>query len=177
MGLKLGYTSCNRLYLYFSIIIIHITTQLFTQLYVKFLILPTCGKHVQDCVNIHKHLNSSRFIWWGPCCSSFQYFVLPCYTSLCSEFSVVMSARISEYKRCSVRLYFKLFVVLEFMSDLRYLCLFAYSCVQHLLCCVFLLFVFLLYLVYPMMPVSLDSSFLIACSISSNVYSLTGEAV
>jgi hypothetical protein len=46
--------------------------------------------------------------------------VLPYYASLRSEFSVVISATISAYKRYSVRLCFKLFVV-GFMSDLRYL--------------------------------------------------------
>jgi hypothetical protein len=50
------------------------------------------------------------------------------------------------------------------MSYLRYLCLFAYSGVQHILCCVFLR------LVYPMLPVSLDSPCLIAPSVFSNVY-------
>jgi len=34
--------------------------------------------------------------------------------------------------------------------------LFAYSGVQHIMCCVFVLFVFVLCLVYPMFPVSLD---------------------
>jgi hypothetical protein len=43
------------------------------------------------------------------------------------------------------------------MSYLRYLCLLAYSGVQHIvLCCVYL------GLVYPMLPVSLDFPFLIA---------------
>jgi hypothetical protein len=66
------------------------------------------------------------------------------------------------------------------MSYLRYLCLLAYSCVQHILCCVFcftclrlvyggvkhiLCFVFVMCghnfcLVYPMLPVSLDCLFL-----------------
>jgi hypothetical protein len=46
----------------------------------------------------------------------------------------------------------------------RYLCLFADSGVQHILCCVFLC------LVYPMLPVSLDCSFLIARLVFSNVY-------
>ena len=50
------------------------------------------------------------------------------------------------------------------MSYLRYLCLFAYSGVQHILCCVFLR------LVYPMLPVSLDCPFLISPSVFSNVY-------
>jgi hypothetical protein len=44
------------------------------------------------------------------------------------------------------------------MFCLRYLCLFAHSDVQHILCCVFVF----LRLVYPMVPVSLDCPFLIA---------------
>jgi hypothetical protein len=50
------------------------------------------------------------------------------------------------------------------MSYLRDLCLFAYSGVQHILCCVFLR------LVYPVLPVSLDCPFLVAPSVFSNVY-------
>jgi len=50
------------------------------------------------------------------------------------------------------------------MSYLRYLCLFAYSGVQHILCCVFPR------LVYPILPVSLDCPFLITPSVFSNVY-------
>jgi hypothetical protein len=46
-------------------------------------------------------------------------------------------------KRCSVRLYLRLFVG-EQISYLRYLCLFMCSGVQHILCCVFALFVFVL---------------------------------
>ena len=45
--------------------------------------------------------------------------------------------------RCSVHLYFNLFVGGR-MSYLRYLCLFVYSGVQHMLCCVFALFFFVL---------------------------------
>ena len=82
------------------------------------------------------------------------------------------------------------------MSYLRYLYLFAYSGVQHILCCVFALFYFVLCplccqfrwivhfwfplrysltfgclrLLYPMLSVSLDCSFLIAPSVFSNVY-------
>ena len=48
----------------------------------------------------------------------------------------------------SVRLHFPLFVG-WLMSYLRYLCLFGYSGVQHVLCCGFVLFVFVLCLVYP----------------------------
>jgi hypothetical protein len=54
------------------------------------------------------------------------------------------------------------------MSYLRYLCLFAYSNAQHILCCVFCLIYFCL--VYPMLPVSLDFPFLIVASGFSNVY-------
>jgi hypothetical protein len=54
------------------------------------------------------------------------------------------------------------------MSYLRYLCLLAHSGVQHILCCVF----DLLYRpVYLMLPVSLDSPFLMAPSVFSSVYS------
>ena len=45
------------------------------------------------------------------------------------------------------------------VSFLRYLYLFSYSGVQHILCCVFALFVFVLCLVYRMLPVSLDCQF------------------
>ena len=48
------------------------------------------------------------------------------------------------------------------MSYLRDLL--AHSGFQHIVCCVFL------HLVYPVLPVSLDYSFLIALSVLSNVY-------
>ena len=51
------------------------------------------------------------------------------------------------------------------MSYLCYLCLFVYSDVF------FVLFVFVLCLVYPMLPVSLNCSFLLPPSVFSNVYS------
>ena len=54
------------------------------------------------------------------------------------------------------------------MSYLRYLCLFAYSCVQHILCCVIALSC--LRLVYPMSPVSLDCPFMIALTVFSSLY-------
>jgi hypothetical protein len=62
------------------------------------------------------------------------------------------------------------------MSYLRYLWLFTYSGVQHILCCVIALFFFVLCdcsvflcLVCPMLPVSLDCPFLIAPAVFSNV--------
>jgi hypothetical protein len=50
------------------------------------------------------------------------------------------------------------------MFYLSYLCLFVHSGVQHILCCVFALFFFV------MLSVSLDCLFLIAPSVFSNVY-------
>ena len=57
------------------------------------------------------------------------------------------------------------------MSNLRYLCLFAHSGVQHILCCSFFFIVFLC-LVYPMKHVSLDCPFLITPSVFSSIYLL-----
>ena len=52
------------------------------------------------------------------------------------------------------------------MSDLRYLCLFAHSGVQHVLCCVF----GFPRLVYPMLPFSLECSSWLSLLVFSNVY-------
>jgi hypothetical protein len=49
----------------------------------------------------------------------------------------------ASYPVCLVRLYLQLFVG-ALMSYLRYLCLFVYSGFQHILCCVFALFFFVL---------------------------------
>ena len=96
----------------------------------------------------------------------FSFFVL----SYCvSGFCIVTSITIYAWKRCSVRLCLQCFVGV-LMSFLHYFCLFTYSGVQHILCCVFVLFC--LRLVYPMFPVSLDCPFLIAPSVFSNVYLL-----
>jgi hypothetical protein len=56
-------------------------------------------------------------------------------------------------------------VVCRLMSYLCYLCLFAYSGVQHILSCVFVLFVFVLCLVYPVLQVSLCCPIFIAPSV------------
>jgi hypothetical protein len=50
------------------------------------------------------------------------------------------------------------------MSYKRYLCLFAQSGLQQILRCVFA------FVLYPMLPVSLDCLFLIAPSVFSDVY-------
>ena len=81
-------------------------------------------------------------------------FVLSYYMPLRSGFHVVMSFAISAYKRDSVRLYYQFFID-GCMSYLRYLCLFVYSGVQHILCCGFVLFLFVL------LPVSPDCPFLV----------------
>jgi hypothetical protein len=72
-------------------------------------------------------------------------------------FCVMMSVTISAITKCSVLLYPQLFVG-GLMSYLRYICLFAYSGLQHIVFYVFHR------LVYPMLPVSLDCPFLIAHS-------------
>ena len=59
------------------------------------------------------------------------------------------------------------------MFYLRYLCLFAHSGVQHMLCCV--LFVFFR-LVYNMLPVYMDCPFWIGPSIFSDVYFMIKSA-
>ena len=69
------------------------------------------------------------------------------------------------YLGCSVHLHLQLFVG-KLMSYLRYLCLFSYSGVQRILRCVFVF----LGRVYPILPVSRDSLFLIAPSVFSSVY-------
>jgi hypothetical protein len=73
------------------------------------------------------------------------------------------------YLGCSVHLHLQLFVG-KLMSYLRYLCLFAFSDVQHMLCCVFIWFFFVLCTL--ILPVSLDCPFLIAPSVLSNIYFL-----
>jgi hypothetical protein len=88
--------------------------------------------------------------------------VLSYYGSLRSEFRVVIT--ISAQKLYSVGLY--LLFVGGTMSYIRYLCLFVHSGVQHILCCVFALFVFVLCLLHA----ALDCTFLIAPSVFSNVY-------
>ena len=54
------------------------------------------------------------------------------------------------------------------MPYLRYVCLFPYNGVQHILRCSFCLYVFVLWLLCPMLPVPLDCSFLLPlrCSLT-----------
>ena len=96
---------------------------------------------------------SNRVVYVVPFIPSFTINVY-----LRSEFCVVMSVTISTQKRCSVRLYFQLFVR-GLMSYLRYLYLLAKWCPTHIVLCFYFAF---LCLVYTMVPVSLDFPFLIA---------------
>jgi hypothetical protein len=91
--------------------------------------------------------------------------------SLCSEFRVVILLRFPHASDVFL-LYLRLFVG-GLMSYLRYLCLLANSGVQHTLCCVFVLFVFVLSLVHPMLLVSSGLSILDCSSVISIVYSNT----
>jgi len=96
----------------------------------------------QELLTLHKHLSSTPF-FGGICCSFFIFLCCPIQLLLRSAFRVVMSVTVSAWKRCSVRLYLQLFVV-ALISYLRYLCLLTCSGVQHILCCVFVLFFFVL---------------------------------
>ena len=87
------------------------------------------------------------FLFFVPCCD------------VCYDFRI---------KRSSVRLFLQLFIG-GLMSYLHGLYLFGHSGVQHILCCVFC-FVCLC-LMYPILPVSLDCSFLIAPSVSQTFIS------
>jgi hypothetical protein len=86
------------------------------------------------------------------------FFVLFYYVSLRSEFHYDYCI-----KRCSVRLHLQLFVG-GLICYLHYLCLFAYSGVQHIL------WFFFFVLSTLCCQVSLDYPFLIAPSVFSNVY-------
>jgi len=70
------------------------------------------------------------------------------------------------------KVYLQLFVR-GLMTYLHYLCLFTYSGVQYILCCVFVLS--FLRLVCSMFQVSLDCSFVIVPSVFSNVYLIDSE--
>ena len=97
----------------------------------------------QELLTLHEHLSSSPFCfpWFlvGSVLLIFLVFVLSYYVYLLSEFRVVMSVTITALKWCSVRPYLQMFVG-ELIFYLRYLCLFVYSLVQHILYCVFALF-------------------------------------
>ena len=69
------------------------------------------------------------------------------YTKLGTLFISLHACLIYVICVCLARLFLQLFVG-GLMSYLRYLCLFAHSVVQHILCCVFVLFFFVLCTLY-----------------------------
>jgi hypothetical protein len=92
----------------------------------------------------------------------FCFFVSSYYVSLRSELRGVMSVMIFAWKRWSAGLY------LQFLRGLnsywRYLCLFAHSAVQDILCCVFGLFLFVYVASFSRLFICISSS------VFSNVY-------
>ena len=101
---------------------------------------------------------------WVPCCISFLCCSIMHLSVLSSVLWCPLRFRI---KRCSVRPYLLLFVG-GLMSHLRYLCLCLCILMSKAYCVVFVFFV--LCLAYPILPVSLNCSFLITPSVFSNVY-------
>ena len=121
----------------------------------------------QELLTLHEHLSSppvfdgSVLFIFLFCVCVFLLCVFTFYVPCCD---VRYDFRI---KPCSVRLYPQLIVVRR-LSYLRCLCLFAHCGIQHKLCCVFALFVFVLcnlYYGYPFgifklfLQVSLDCPF------------------
>ena len=104
----------------------------------------------QEILSLCEHMSSPQVFWWSVLLI-FQFFVvviLCVFTFWVPSCDVRYDFRI---KLFSVLLYLQLYVG-GLMFYLRYFCLFVYSGVQHILCCVFVF----LRLVYPMLPVSLD---------------------
>ena len=90
----------------------------------------------------HTCMSSPPGFCWDPCCSCFTCFFFSLCPIMCLY--VVSSWLWCRYdfskKRCSVCLYLQLFIG-GLASYLRYLWLLAYSGVQYIWCCVFILFV------------------------------------
>ena len=101
----------------------------------------------------------------GPCWSYFQFFVLSYYVSLRSQFRVVKSVKTmfgsSLHQVVCGRAHF-LFTLFVFAC--------AQWCTTDIVLCFFVLFVFILCFVYPMLPVSRECPFVTAPSVFSNVY-------
>ena len=101
--------------------------------------------------------------WWNPCSSSF-YFVLCC--------AIMCLYVLSSVLWCPLRFPHKAMLGLSLLPVVcrrvhvlfALIVFFAYSGVQHILCCVFL------HIMYPMLTVSLDCPFLIVPSVFSNAY-------
>ena len=92
--------------------------------------------NMQELLTLHKDLNSPLFVGRVRVAHLFYVVLLCVFTFLVPCYDVHYNFRI---KQLSVRLYLQLFVG-GCMSYLCYLCLLAYTGVQHMLCCVFVLF-------------------------------------
>ena len=104
--------------------------------------------------------SSRRHVWMSYNIMVNIYIFLSCLVNIFSFFCVILLCVFMFWVPCcDVRYDFHI------KTMFGYLCLFAYSSVQHILCC----FVFLR-VVYPVLPVSLDCPFFIALSVFSNVY-------
>jgi len=104
-----------------------------------------CFIRSRNCLPFMSTWVQPRF-FGGICVAHFFCFFFVCVALLCVFmfwllcFDIRYDFRI---KRCSVHLYLQLFVI-ALMSYLRYLCFLTCSGVQHILCCVFVLFFFVL---------------------------------
>ena len=108
--------------------------------YVDIWVTPRVKK--QEQLTLRKHLSSPPFYDGARVAHLFSFFVLSCFVSLRSQFRVLMS-----YDFRIITLFgssYLQFFVGGRMFYLRYVCLFAYNDVQHILYCVFVLFFFVL---------------------------------
>ena len=97
---------------------------------------------------------------WGPCCLYFYFLCCHIVCFLRSRFHIVLSATISTWKRCSVRIFLQLFV---WDSCLVCVICFVFAWVWWCPARIVLCFCFVFRrLLCPMLPVSLDCSFVIA---------------
>ena len=115
-------------------------------------------------LTLHEHLSSLPIFCWGPCCISFL---------CCSIMHLsVLSSVLWWPQRFPHKTMFgsSLTPVVCRRADVSFMLfvlVFVYTDVQSILCCGFF---FVLCLAYPILPVSLDCSFLITPSVFSNVY-------
>jgi len=93
----------------------------------------------QELLTLREHLTSSPVFWWSPCCSSFFFVRCPIMRLDVLRCDVHYDFRIKTMFGLSLH------PVVCVRAYLRYLSLLVYSGgVQHILCCVFVLFVFVL---------------------------------
>ena len=132
---------------------------LYCMRFVKAIIFTLSGGKL-TCYDIDRCLS---FVFWSLYCLSFglRFLITPLSNLVGNVIQInyrkntVLSFWYTTHLQDSC-LFFTLFV-------------FVYSGIQHILCCVFVLFVFVLCLVCLMLPVSLDCPFL-THSVFSNVY-------